>query len=95
MPGSDVIIAWVDDETGDVHFDDRKALENARPPVDDNQDYYDIRGKQTATTIDPTVVDPDIGTGIGRDDDDDESAAAATAAQALLMFVLSAVVLCL
>jgi hypothetical protein len=44
MEGADVFIGWVTDEQ--VNFKDRFAVKKQLPPIDANQDFYDITGAQ-------------------------------------------------
>jgi len=49
MIGADVFIAWVDVD-GNPHFADRFATAYARPPIDEFQDYFDVRLMRTESS---------------------------------------------
>jgi len=53
MKGCDIVLGWVDDETGKVTLTDYHANANDIPIIDESQDYELISGKQEnhATTI--------------------------------------------
>mmetsp|Transcript_1508 Transcript_1508/g.4760 ORF Transcript_1508/g.4760 Transcript_1508/m.4760 type:complete len:835 (-) Transcript_1508:141-2645(-) len=45
MTGSDIALGWVDD-SGEVHMNDRMAVAEARPPIDEQDDLTDIEGAE-------------------------------------------------
>ncbi|XP_076060837.1 MOXD1 homolog 1-like [Oratosquilla oratoria] len=47
MEESDMIIAWVDDATGEVTLHDRYAETESTPTIDPSQDYELLEGRQT------------------------------------------------
>ncbi|XP_054152477.1 DBH-like monooxygenase protein 2 homolog [Oppia nitens] len=49
MKSSDIIIAWIDDNTGITHFHDRFASGESVPQIDESQDWYLISSKQNST----------------------------------------------
>ncbi|XP_064597489.1 DBH-like monooxygenase protein 1 homolog [Liolophura sinensis] len=49
MPGSDIVLVWVDDATGIANISDRHAVAEAEPRVDSIQNYQVISGFQNDT----------------------------------------------
>jgi len=56
MIGSDVLIGWVKD--GQVYFEDRFATEQALPPVDKLQDYYNVQASEIHSPKSVEVITP-------------------------------------
>ena len=72
-----------------MHFNDRKASEEAEPGIDDLQDYYDIRGRQT----DGIVIngDPDGQNNDAGDTESDNTAADSMLSTQEIIIISSAV----
>ena len=49
MAGADIVIAWVDDDDGEVHLTDRHGLGNFLPPLDNSQDLELLMGYQNTS----------------------------------------------
>jgi len=56
MDGADVLIAYVDDNTGDLHFKDRFVYSKTAVQIDTYQDYYDITGGQVESSSSNTLI---------------------------------------
>ena len=49
MKGSDLIIGWIDDNSGVTHFNDRFASGEVMPQIDGSQDWYLLDSRQNST----------------------------------------------
>ncbi|XP_019849476.1 PREDICTED: DBH-like monooxygenase protein 1 homolog [Amphimedon queenslandica] len=47
MPGSDVVMGWIDDRTGEPHFNDRYAATRGLPSIDAEQNWFLTHSRQT------------------------------------------------
>eukprot|EP00479_Gromia_sphaerica_P010959 TRINITY_DN521_c0_g1_i9.p1 TRINITY_DN521_c0_g1~~TRINITY_DN521_c0_g1_i9.p1 ORF type:complete len:302 (-),score=71.58 TRINITY_DN521_c0_g1_i9:421-1326(-) len=55
MKNSDMLMGWVDDDTGDVHVSDRFATEQALPLQDLTSRYWGVRAFQVGVTWTPPM----------------------------------------